>query len=129
MHWLVGGHEFDLAAKGMYNGAQEETMTLATTTRPLVEVQAYLDELLKVSDLDEVGNGLLVGGRPIVGKVGLAVNCSYQAIEGAAARSCDLLITHHPAQPAVPAAPVVILSAPGEQLPATGSLPPVGPRS
>ena len=72
-------------------------MTLQTTTKPLVEVQGYLDELLSVAGLDESGNGLVVGGRPAVSKVGLAVNCSLQAIEGAAQRGCDLLITHHAA--------------------------------
>lgn len=72
-------------------------MTLQTTTRSLVEVKEYLDELLQVADLDESGNGLAVGGRPVVGKVGLAVNCSFQAIEGATQRGCDLLVTHHAA--------------------------------
>jgi putative NIF3 family GTP cyclohydrolase 1 type 2 len=74
-------------------------MTLQTTTRPLVEVKEYLDELLQVAGLDEAGNGLVVGGQPMVSKVGLAVNCSFQAIEGAAQRGCDLLITHHAAWP------------------------------
>jgi dinuclear metal center YbgI/SA1388 family protein len=74
-------------------------MTLQTTTRTLIEVKEYLDELLQVACLDESGNGLIVGGRPEVGKVGLAVNCSFQAIEGAAQRGCDLLITHHAAWP------------------------------
>ncbi len=74
-------------------------MTLQTTTRPLVEVKAYLDELLQVAGLEESSNGLLVGGRPVINKVGLAVNCSFQAIEAAAQRQCDLLITHHAAWP------------------------------
>jgi len=72
-------------------------MTLQTTTQSLVEVKDYLDGLLHVAGLDETGNGLVVGGRPVVGKVGLAVNCSLQAIEGAARRGCDLLVTHHAA--------------------------------
>jgi dinuclear metal center YbgI/SA1388 family protein len=74
-------------------------MTLQTTTKSLVEVKDYLDALLKVAGLDESGNGLIVGGRPMVGKVGLTVNCSFQAIEGAAQRGCDLLISHHAAWP------------------------------
>jgi dinuclear metal center YbgI/SA1388 family protein len=74
-------------------------MTLQTTTQPLVEVKAYLDELLQVAGLEESSNGLLVGGRPMVKKVGLAVNCSFQALEGAGQRQCDLLITHHAAWP------------------------------
>lgn len=74
-------------------------MTLETTTKTLVEVQDYLDELLQVEGLDEGGNGLVIGGRPTVGKAGLAVNCSFQAIDGASARGCDLLITHHAAWP------------------------------
>jgi dinuclear metal center YbgI/SA1388 family protein len=74
-------------------------MTLETVTRPLVEVKDYLDELLQVAGLNESGNGLVVGGRPAISKVGLAVNCSFQAIEGAIQRGCDLLITHHAAWP------------------------------
>lgn len=74
-------------------------MSLQPMTKPLVEIQAYLDDLLQVAGLDEAGNGLIVGGRPIVSKVGLAVNCSFQAIEEAARRGCDLLITHHAARP------------------------------
>jgi dinuclear metal center YbgI/SA1388 family protein len=72
-------------------------MTLETTTRTLVEVKDYLDELLEIAGLDETGNGLVVGGRPMVGKVGLAVNCSFQAIKAAVERGCDLLVTHHAA--------------------------------
>jgi len=72
-------------------------MTLEPTTRSLVKVKEYLDELLQVAGLDESGNGLVVGGQPEVSKVGLAVNCSFQAIEGAIDRGCDLLITHHAA--------------------------------
>lgn len=74
-------------------------MTLQTTTRSLVQVKDYLDELLHVADLDESSNGLVVGGRPTVTKVGLAVNCSFQAIDRAIARGCDLLVTHHAAWP------------------------------
>ena len=74
-------------------------MTLQTTTRSLVEIKDYLDELLQVAGLDASGNGLVIGGRPEVSKVGLAVNCSCQAIQGAAERGCDLLITHHAAWP------------------------------
>jgi dinuclear metal center YbgI/SA1388 family protein len=74
-------------------------MSLEPITKSLIEVKAYLDDLLQVAGLDESGNGLVVGGRPEVGKVGLAVNCSFQAIEGAAQRGCDLLITHHAAWP------------------------------
>jgi len=76
-------------------------MTLQPTAKSLVEVKEYLDELLHVAGLDESGNGLVVGGRPMVGKVGLAVNCSFQAIESAIRRGCDLLITHHAAWPHV----------------------------
>ena len=47
-------------------------MTLQATTRPLAEIKAYLDELLHVAGLDESGNGLVIGGRPTVAKVGLA---------------------------------------------------------
>jgi putative NIF3 family GTP cyclohydrolase 1 type 2 len=78
-------------------------MTLQATTHTLVAVKAYLDELLSVAGLDETGNGLVVGGQPMVGKVGLAVNCSFQAIEGAHQRGCDLLLTHHAAWPSTDA--------------------------
>jgi putative NIF3 family GTP cyclohydrolase 1 type 2 len=70
-------------------------MTLEPTTKTLVEVKEYLDDLLQVGSLDESGNGLVVGGLPSVSKVGLAVNCSLQAIDGASERGCELLITHH----------------------------------
>ena len=72
-------------------------MTLETKTIPLVEVKDYLDRLLGVDGLAPVSNGLIVGGQPMIAKVGLAVNCSFQAIESAHARTCDLLITHHAA--------------------------------
>ena len=72
-------------------------------TMPLVEVRAYLDELLQVAGLEPSGNGLVVEGRPQVFKVGLAVNCSFQAIDSAAERRCDLLITHHAAWPSTDA--------------------------
>ncbi len=72
-------------------------MAQAETTRSLVEVRDYLDHLLQVAGLEEEGNGLVVGGRPMVAKIGLAVNCSFQAIDEAIRRNCDLLITHHAA--------------------------------
>jgi dinuclear metal center YbgI/SA1388 family protein len=78
-------------------GRREERMTLEPVVRTLVETKEHLDSLLQVAGLDESGNGLIVGGRPQIRKVGLAVNCSWQAIEGAAERGCDLLITHHAA--------------------------------
>jgi dinuclear metal center YbgI/SA1388 family protein len=74
-------------------------MSQETVAKPLVEVKAYLDELLKIAGLEESGNGLVVGGRPTVSKVGLAVNCSLQAIEEAAKRGCDLFVSHHAAWP------------------------------
>ena len=72
-------------------------MSLETKTKPLVEVKDYLDKLLNVGGLEVDSNGLVVGGRPTVTKVGLAVNCSLQAIESAHTRRCDLLLTHHAA--------------------------------
>jgi dinuclear metal center YbgI/SA1388 family protein len=74
-------------------------MTQQATARSLVEIKTYLDDLLHVAGLDPTGNGLVIGGRPAVTKVGLAVNCSLQVIDRAAARACDLLITHHAAWP------------------------------
>jgi len=76
-------------------------MTLESTVRSLAEVKAFLDDLLRIAGLDESGNGLIVGGRPMVAKVGLAVNCSFQVIEAAAARGCDLLVTHHASWPEI----------------------------
>jgi dinuclear metal center YbgI/SA1388 family protein len=78
-------------------------MTVEETGKPLVEVKAYLDDLLRVAGWEEGSNGLVIGGRPLVSKVGLAVNCSFQTIEGAAARRCDLLVTHHAAWPSTDA--------------------------
>jgi dinuclear metal center YbgI/SA1388 family protein len=78
-------------------------MTLEPSTVSFLDVKQYLDELLQVAGLDESGNGLVVGGRPEISKVGLAVNCSIQAIEGAVERGCDLLITHHAAWPSTDA--------------------------
>lgn len=74
-------------------------MTLETTAIELVHVKDYLDELLQVSAFDPESNGLIAGGRPTVSKIGLAVNCSFQAIDAAAQRNCELLVTHHVAQP------------------------------
>lgn len=73
-------------------------MTLQTTAIELVRVKSYLDELLQVSTFDTESNGLIIGGRPTVSKIGLAVNCSFQSIDAAAQRSCELLVTHHAAQ-------------------------------
>jgi putative NIF3 family GTP cyclohydrolase 1 type 2 len=72
-------------------------MTLETPGRALVEVKAYLDELLQVQGLEASSNGLVIDGPAQVTKVGLAVNCSLQAIQGAAERRCELLVTHHAA--------------------------------
>lgn len=72
-------------------------MSLETTTIPLVEVKEYLDKLLSVTGLEAGSNGLVVGGQPMITKIGLAVNCSLQAIESAQQRKCDLLLTHHAA--------------------------------
>lgn len=74
-------------------------MTLQTTARPLEEIKAYLDELLQVDGLEADSNGLVLEGGPTVARVGLAVNCSFQAIEQAASRGCHLLISHHAAWP------------------------------
>lgn len=73
-------------------------MTFQTATKELVAVIAHLDELLSADTFDPESNGLIIGGRPMVGRIGLAVNCSFQAIEAAAQRGCDLLVTHHAAQ-------------------------------
>ena len=74
-------------------------MSLETETKPLVEVRAFLDELLGAGELDKESNGLVLEGQSQVMKVGLAVNCSLQAIESAHTRSCELLVTHHAAGP------------------------------
>jgi putative NIF3 family GTP cyclohydrolase 1 type 2 len=75
-------------------------MTLETTAQPQEQVQAYLDELLQVEGLEAGSNGLVIGGPSTVARVGLAVNCSFQAIEQAARRGCHLLVCHHAAGPA-----------------------------
>jgi putative NIF3 family GTP cyclohydrolase 1 type 2 len=78
-------------------------MSLETTTKPLAEVVEYLDGLLNAVDQETGREGLLIEGRPTVSKVGLAVNCSLQSIQGATDRGCDLLITHHTASPSTDA--------------------------
>jgi dinuclear metal center YbgI/SA1388 family protein len=78
-------------------------MSLETNARTLVEVQDHLDNLLNVEVLEPDSNGLVVDGRPTVAKVGLAVNCSFQVIESANERGCDLLLTHHAAWPSTDA--------------------------
>ena len=55
-------------------------MTVEAVGKPLVEVKAYLDELLDVAGWEESSNGLVIGGRPLISKIGLAVNFSFQAI-------------------------------------------------
>jgi len=76
-------------------------LSLQTATKSLVDVKDALDTLLQVAGLDPSGNGLVLEGRPEVAKVGLAVNCSFQAIDGATRRGCDLLVTHHAAWPGI----------------------------
>jgi putative NIF3 family GTP cyclohydrolase 1 type 2 len=61
----------------------------------LTSVRATLDELLQVSVQWPASNGLVVEGRPAVHKVGLAVNLSFQTVDQAIRRGCDLLIAHH----------------------------------
>jgi putative NIF3 family GTP cyclohydrolase 1 type 2 len=78
-------------------------MTLETTNKSLVDVKTYLDTLLQVEGLDESSNGLVIGGRPEISRVALSVNCSWQAIEGALERNCELLLTHHAAWPSTDA--------------------------
>ena len=78
-------------------------MTLQTTVQPLEQVRAYLDELLQVAGLEADSNGLVIDGPADVGRVGLAVNCSFQAIDQAAQRGCQLLICHHAAWPSTDA--------------------------
>jgi len=78
-------------------------MTLQTTERPLEEVKAYLDELLQVEGLEPDSNGLVIEGQPTVTRVGLAVNCSFQSIQQAAQRGCNLLLCHHAAWPSTDA--------------------------
>jgi len=73
-------------------------VTLEATAKELVQVKEYLDELLHVSTFDPASNGLIIGGHPTVSKIGLAINCSFQAIDAAAQRNCELLVTHHAAQ-------------------------------
>lgn len=72
-------------------------MSLETVTKSLVEVKEYLDKLLAIDGMEPDSNGLVIEGRPVIAKMGLAVNCSLQAIESANQRRCDLLLTHHAA--------------------------------
>ena len=62
----------------------------------LNEVQQYLDRRLAVGEqADRSGNGLLVVGREVVGRIGAALNTSRFAIESAAIAGVDLLLVHH----------------------------------
>jgi putative NIF3 family GTP cyclohydrolase 1 type 2 len=70
---------------------------------PRDEVVAYLDELLGAAAFAREGEGLVVEGRPRVQRVGLAVNCSREAMGKALERGCDLLVTHHGAWPSTDA--------------------------
>ncbi len=78
-------------------------MSLEPVTKSLAEVKDYLDELLQVKGMEPDSNGLILEGQPVIAKIGLAVNCSFQAIESAGQRHCDLLITHHAAWPSTDA--------------------------
>lgn len=65
-------------------------------TQPLTRIRAYLDDLLKpTSSSDPEGDGLLVGGRPDVRRLGAALNTSFSAIDAAASAEVDLLLVHH----------------------------------
>jgi putative NIF3 family GTP cyclohydrolase 1 type 2 len=65
-------------------------------TKPLAEIRAYLDNLLKPAlSSDPEGNGLLVGGPVQVRRLGAALNTSFWAIESAAAADVNLLLVHH----------------------------------
>lgn len=66
---------------------------------PLASVRAALDEILHVANYWPTANGLVLEGRQSAGKIGLAVNLSFHAIDQAARRGCDLLIAHRPALP------------------------------
>jgi len=79
------------------------TTLLQTVPTPLASVRATLDQLLQVSAQWPASNGLVAEGRPVVAKVGLAVNLSFHAIDQAIHRSCDLLVTHHAALPSTDA--------------------------
>jgi putative NIF3 family GTP cyclohydrolase 1 type 2 len=73
------------------------TTSLPSSPSSLTSVRASLDELLKVAVYWPTSNGLAIAGRQSVGKVGLAVNLSFHAIDQAVRRGCDLLIAHRPA--------------------------------
>jgi putative NIF3 family GTP cyclohydrolase 1 type 2 len=79
------------------------TASLGTVPRPLADVRVILDQLLQVSVQWPTSNGLVIEGRPAVAKAGLAVNLSFQAIDQAVRRGCDLLVSHHAALPSTDA--------------------------
>jgi len=74
-------------------------MSLESTTETMAAVKDYLDRLLLVAGLEGGSTGLLIEGRSLVAKVGLAVNCSFEVIDEAANRACDLLVTYYGLQP------------------------------
>ena len=67
-------------------------------TVPLDDVVAYLDEYLRVAEVEDSAhalNGLQVdGGRPI-GHVAAAVDACRTTIDRAAAANADLMVVHH----------------------------------
>jgi dinuclear metal center YbgI/SA1388 family protein len=66
----------------------------------LAEVTRLLDSWFDLAAFPEdAGNGLAVPGDPArpIGRIGCAVNCSWEVIEDAIQQNADLLLTHHAA--------------------------------
>ncbi len=62
----------------------------------LAAVKHYLDKRLDVAaHADRTGNGLLVRGRPSIGRIAAALNTSFETIAGAAKAGADLLLVRH----------------------------------
>ncbi|MEP6591578.1 MAG: Nif3-like dinuclear metal center hexameric protein [Gemmatimonadota bacterium] len=62
----------------------------------------HLEARLRTSTYDDrTGNGLLVRGRPLVQRLGAALNTSFVTIDNAVAAGVDLLLVHHPSWPSI----------------------------
>ena len=79
------------------------TTSLRSSQSSLASVRDALDDLLQVRAHWPASNGLVVEGRPSVGKIGLAVNLSFHVIDQTVRRGCDLLVAHLPTLPSTDA--------------------------
>jgi len=62
----------------------------------LTELTNYLDDYLKVAEIEDVSlNGLQVEGKNYIKSVAFAVDASMETFKKAAEKNADMIITHH----------------------------------